>query len=272
MHDQIVALARAAIVGGALRSAKSGSGLVRPSWFPTVILPAPRRRSARLHAQGTLSIPPKAQEPRVQLLVLLEDVGAHWKWRGMSPAYTMSPAGLAALFDPMERLDTAQRRRISLRLSVTRTSVAPPNRLWGIPSWQRCRIRARLLCRFTGSTRSTDRTRIEGTSTNDCGIVRLSTRAGELQFGTMGVDDAKRLKSLEQENVKLKKLLVDRMLDIEVLKDINANNGERARSSAAGGPRASAGSCRSDERVRSSRLRDPARATPRSARSPTRRS
>jgi putative transposase len=38
----------------------------------------------------------------------------------------------------------------------------------------------------------------------------------------MGVDDAKRLKSLEQENVKLKKLLVDRMLDIEVLKDINA--------------------------------------------------
>ena len=42
------------------------------------------------------------------------------------------------------------------------------------------------------------------------------------RFGTMGVDDAKRLKSLEQENVKLKKLLVDRMLDIEVLKDINA--------------------------------------------------
>jgi putative transposase len=42
------------------------------------------------------------------------------------------------------------------------------------------------------------------------------------RFGTMGVDDAKRLKTLEQENAKLKKLLVDRMLDIEVLKDINA--------------------------------------------------
>lgn len=42
------------------------------------------------------------------------------------------------------------------------------------------------------------------------------------RFGAMGVDDAKRLKSLEQENAKLKKLLVDRMLDIEVLKDINA--------------------------------------------------
>ena len=60
------------------------------------------------------------------------------------------------------------------------------------------------------------------------------------RFGTMGVDDAKRLKSLEQENAKLKKLLVDRMLDIEVLKDINSKNGERARSSAAGSPRAQA--------------------------------
>ena len=42
------------------------------------------------------------------------------------------------------------------------------------------------------------------------------------RFGTMGVDDAKRLKALEHENAKLKKLLVERMLDIEVLKDINA--------------------------------------------------
>jgi putative transposase len=38
----------------------------------------------------------------------------------------------------------------------------------------------------------------------------------------MGVDDAKRLKSLEAENSKLKKLLAERMLDIEVLKDINS--------------------------------------------------
>lgn len=42
------------------------------------------------------------------------------------------------------------------------------------------------------------------------------------KFGTMGVDDAKRLKALEQENAKLKKLLAERMLDIEVLKDVNS--------------------------------------------------
>jgi putative transposase len=46
--------------------------------------------------------------------------------------------------------------------------------------------------------------------------------AWKKQFGAMGVDDAKRLKSLEAENSKLKKLLAERMLDIEVLKDINS--------------------------------------------------
>ena len=42
------------------------------------------------------------------------------------------------------------------------------------------------------------------------------------KFGTMSTDDAKRLKALEIENNKLKKLLAERMLDIEVLKDVNA--------------------------------------------------
>ena len=42
------------------------------------------------------------------------------------------------------------------------------------------------------------------------------------KFGTMSTDDAKRLKALEVENNKLKKLLAERMLDIEVLKDVNA--------------------------------------------------
>ena len=38
----------------------------------------------------------------------------------------------------------------------------------------------------------------------------------------MDVDDAKRLKSLEAENTKLKKMLADRMLENEVLKEVNA--------------------------------------------------
>ncbi len=42
------------------------------------------------------------------------------------------------------------------------------------------------------------------------------------KFGGMDLDDAKRLKSLESENGKLKKMLADRMLEIEVLKEVNA--------------------------------------------------
>lgn len=42
------------------------------------------------------------------------------------------------------------------------------------------------------------------------------------KFGGMNASDAKRLKTLEQENARLKKLLADRMLDIEALRDINS--------------------------------------------------
>jgi putative transposase len=42
------------------------------------------------------------------------------------------------------------------------------------------------------------------------------------KFGGLEVSDAKRLKSLEDENGKLKKLLAEAMLDIAVLKDINS--------------------------------------------------
>jgi putative transposase len=44
------------------------------------------------------------------------------------------------------------------------------------------------------------------------------------KFGGMDVDDAKRPKSLETENGKLKKMLADRMLEIEVLKEVNAKD------------------------------------------------
>ena len=38
----------------------------------------------------------------------------------------------------------------------------------------------------------------------------------------MDVSDAKRLRALEDENAKLKKLLAESMLDIAILKDVNS--------------------------------------------------
>ena len=43
------------------------------------------------------------------------------------------------------------------------------------------------------------------------------------KFGGMDVSDARRLKGLESENARLKKLLADQMLDNAVLKDLLGN-------------------------------------------------
>jgi len=44
------------------------------------------------------------------------------------------------------------------------------------------------------------------------------------KFGGMEVSEAKRLKSLEEENAKLKKLLADAMLDVSTLKEMLGKN------------------------------------------------
>ena len=54
------------------------------------------------------------------------------------------------------------------------------------------------------------------------GISEPTFYAWKAKFGGMSVSDAKRLKQLEAENAKLKKLLAEAMLDNAVLKDITS--------------------------------------------------
>ena len=54
------------------------------------------------------------------------------------------------------------------------------------------------------------------------------------KFGSMAVPDAKRLKSLEAENTRLKKLLAETILENEVVKEALRKNGNRTASSGAG--------------------------------------
>lgn len=54
------------------------------------------------------------------------------------------------------------------------------------------------------------------------------------KFGGLEVTEAKRLRTLEEENAKLKKLLAEAMLDITVLKDISAKNGDARREAMCG--------------------------------------
>jgi putative transposase len=44
------------------------------------------------------------------------------------------------------------------------------------------------------------------------------------QFGGMKADDAKRLKELERENARLKKMIAEQALDIDMLKELNRGN------------------------------------------------
>jgi len=44
------------------------------------------------------------------------------------------------------------------------------------------------------------------------------------QYGGMKASDAKRLKELEAENARLKKLVANQALDIDMLKEISAGN------------------------------------------------
>lgn len=44
------------------------------------------------------------------------------------------------------------------------------------------------------------------------------------QYGGMKADDAKRMKELERENGRLKKIVADQALDIDMLKELNRGN------------------------------------------------
>jgi len=54
------------------------------------------------------------------------------------------------------------------------------------------------------------------------GISTASFYKYKSKFGGMDVSDAKKLKALESENLKLKKLLAEQMLDNAMLRDVNS--------------------------------------------------
>ena len=65
-----------------------------------------------------------------------------------------------------------------------------------------------------------------GAATSDVcrrhGVSSATFYKWKTKFGGMDVSDAKRLRALEDENAKLKKLLAESMLDIAILKDVNS--------------------------------------------------
>jgi putative transposase len=66
------------------------------------------------------------------------------------------------------------------------------------------------------------------------GISEATFYKWKAKFGGLEVTEAKRLRTLEYENAKLKKLLAEAMLDIAVLTDISSKNGDARREAGRG--------------------------------------
>ncbi len=58
----------------------------------------------------------------------------------------------------------------------------------------------------------------------ELGISEATFHRWKKQYGGMSQQEAKRLKELEKENARLKKMLAEQALDIDLLKEVNRGN------------------------------------------------
>ena len=56
------------------------------------------------------------------------------------------------------------------------------------------------------------------------GVSEWSFYRWRQKYGGMNISEAKRLKALEEENLRLKKIVAQQALDIDLLKEINSKN------------------------------------------------
>jgi len=58
----------------------------------------------------------------------------------------------------------------------------------------------------------------------ELGISEATFHRWRNQYGAMSTSEAKRLKELEKENIRLKKLVAEKELDIDILKEVSRGN------------------------------------------------
>ena len=58
----------------------------------------------------------------------------------------------------------------------------------------------------------------------ELGITEQTYYRWRKEYGGMNTSDARRMKALEKENARLKKLVAEQALDISILRDVNSKN------------------------------------------------
>ena len=89
------------------------------------------------------------------------------------------------------------------------------------------------------------------------------------QFGGMKADDARRLKDLERENARLKRIVADKELEIDALREVAGETGEPVEATPSRGHARTGSGCRSGGRARSWASTAPPSATSRPSPTPT---
>src|SRR3954469_15411615 len=81
---------------------------------------------------------------------------------------------------------------------------------------------------IVGKLREADRLLAEGTEVPEVAkaleISEATYRRWRAQYGAMKADDVKRLKELEQENARLKRVVADQVLEVAALKEVARGN------------------------------------------------
>src|SRR5918997_6659952 len=72
------------------------------------------------------------------------------------------------------------------------------------------------------------------------GISTATFYAWKAKYGGLDVSQARKLRALEDENTRLKKLLAEAMLDVAVLRDVTAKSGDARDAQRSGGAHARA--------------------------------
>ncbi len=76
---------------------------------------------------------------------------------------------------------------------------------------------------MVGIVRETDRDTVAVVAKRH-GVSEQTIYGWRKRFGVLGADEVKRLRQLEAENVRLRKLVADRDLEIEVMKEVASKN------------------------------------------------
>ena len=66
--------------------------------------------------------------------------------------------------------------------------------------------------------------RIHAEACRELGITEQTYYRWRKEYGGMNTSDARRMKELEKENARLKKLVAEQALDISILRDVNSKN------------------------------------------------